>query len=98
MLNESLQKDPGKLVTKLFSFVMNLMKSRSKQSGPTFKEIGEHFGGFDFAAIPIGAFLPREVMKDQHVSPEESVKIHQVASLDLMSTPQYPQVFRGREL
>lgn len=43
----------------------------------TFKEIGEQFGSFDFAAIPIGAFLPRYMMRDQHVEPKESVQIHQ---------------------
>ena len=46
--------------------------------GKTFKEIGEQFGKFDFAAIPIGAFKPRDVMRDQHVEPKESVKIHKV--------------------
>ena len=44
---------------------------------PAFKEIGDLFGGFDFAAIPIGAYLPRDALKDQHVHPHESVKIHQ---------------------
>ena len=47
--------------------------------GKTFKEIGEQFGSFDFAAIPIGAFLPRYMMRDQHVEPKESVQIHKVA-------------------
>jgi N-acyl-phosphatidylethanolamine-hydrolysing phospholipase D len=42
-----------------------------------FKQIGNHFGGFDFAAIPIGSYLPRDVMKNQHVDPEEAVQIHQ---------------------
>ena len=51
----------------------------SRHSGPAFKEIGDYFDGFDFAAIPIGAFLPRSALKDQHVSPDEAVKIHQVS-------------------
>jgi N-acyl-phosphatidylethanolamine-hydrolysing phospholipase D len=41
-----------------------------------FKEIGERFGGFDLAMIPIGAYDPRWFMKDAHVNPEEAVKIH----------------------
>lgn len=41
-----------------------------------FKEIGEHFGGFDLAMIPIGAYDPRWFMKNAHVNPEEAVKIH----------------------
>jgi N-acyl-phosphatidylethanolamine-hydrolysing phospholipase D len=33
-------------------------------------------GGFDMALIPIGAYEPRWFMKDQHVNPDESVRIH----------------------
>jgi N-acyl-phosphatidylethanolamine-hydrolysing phospholipase D len=43
---------------------------------PHFKDIGAEFGPFDLAAIPIGAYEPRWFMKYNHVSPEESVKIH----------------------
>lgn len=41
-----------------------------------FKEIGDKVGPFDFAMIPIGAYKPRWFMKNMHVNPEESVKIH----------------------
>ena len=41
-----------------------------------FAEIGKRFGGFDLAAIPIGAYAPRWFMHAQHVDPAESVKIH----------------------
>ena len=41
-----------------------------------FADIGARFGGFDLAAIPVGAYLPRWFMKDQHVDPAEAVMIH----------------------
>ncbi|OCB90014.1 Metallo-hydrolase/oxidoreductase [Sanghuangporus baumii] len=42
---------------------------------PAFKEIGERFGGFDFAMIPIGAYEPRSFMSRFHVAPQDSVRI-----------------------
>jgi len=42
-----------------------------------FKQIGEMYGPFDLAAIPVGAYLPRWFMKDLHCDPTEAVKIHQ---------------------
>jgi N-acyl-phosphatidylethanolamine-hydrolysing phospholipase D len=44
-----------------------------------FKEIGARFGPIDLAAMPIGAYLPREMMKIVHVNPEEAVR----AAIDL---------------
>eukprot|EP00871_Galdieria_phlegrea_P005195 jgi/Galph1/5677/GphlegSOOS_G4326.1 len=43
---------------------------------PVFSTIGELYGPFDCAAIPIGAYSPRWFMKGQHVDPYEAVKIH----------------------
>ena len=44
-----------------------------------FKEIGDAFGPFDLAALPIGSYTPREIAKPVHISPEEAIQ----ASLDL---------------
>lgn len=41
-----------------------------------FEEIGELFGPFDLAILPIGAYEPRHLLKFAHVDPEESVIIH----------------------
>lgn len=41
-----------------------------------FKEIGEVFGPFMGAAIPIGAYKPRWFLKTSHIDPDEAVKIH----------------------
>ncbi|XP_014679341.1 PREDICTED: N-acyl-phosphatidylethanolamine-hydrolyzing phospholipase D-like isoform X2 [Priapulus caudatus] len=41
-----------------------------------FKSIGEEYGPFDVATIPIGCYEPRWYMCPQHVNPEEAVKIH----------------------
>ena len=45
--------------------------------GDVFKEIGKRVGPIDVSLIPIGAYLPRWFMSPIHVSPKESVLIHQ---------------------
>jgi N-acyl-phosphatidylethanolamine-hydrolysing phospholipase D len=42
-----------------------------------FKEIGKRLGPIDLAAIPVGAYEPRDFMQDAHVSPKEAVQIMQ---------------------
>jgi N-acyl-phosphatidylethanolamine-hydrolysing phospholipase D len=44
---------------------------------PIFKEIGERFGGFDLAMIPIGAYKPRWLMQPMHTDPAEAVRVHE---------------------
>ncbi|CAG8563925.1 16840_t:CDS:2, partial [Acaulospora colombiana] len=44
---------------------------------PAFKEIGEKFGSFDLALIPIGAYQPRAAMSGFHASPSDAVRIFQ---------------------
>jgi N-acyl-phosphatidylethanolamine-hydrolysing phospholipase D len=41
-----------------------------------FKEIGERYGPFDLAAIPIGAYMPRWFMGPVHISPAEAVQVY----------------------
>jgi N-acyl-phosphatidylethanolamine-hydrolysing phospholipase D len=37
------------------------------------REVGERYGPFDVAAIPIGAYEPRDVMKMNHINVEEAI-------------------------
>ena len=41
-----------------------------------FKQIGDIYGPFDIAALPIGAYTPRWFMKGVHCNPEEALTIH----------------------
>jgi L-ascorbate metabolism protein UlaG (beta-lactamase superfamily) len=67
-------------------FVVQSASFKAYYAGDTgyagiFKEIGEKYGPFDLALIPVGSYEPRDFMQHQHVNPEEAVKIHQ----DVMS-------------
>ena len=44
-----------------------------------FARIGDALGPFDFAAVPIGAYEPVEMMKSSHMNPEEAIQ----AAIDL---------------
>ncbi len=39
-----------------------------------FARIGRVFGGFDLAAVPIGAYEPKAMMQFSHMNPEEAVR------------------------
>ena len=43
--------------------------------GPIFKDIIAHYGPYDLALIPIGAYEPRSLMHAAHVDPEEAVQV-----------------------
>ena len=49
----------------------------SAYANEAFKQIGERYGPFDLAAIPIGAYDPRWYMRFEHVNPEEAIKVHE---------------------
>lgn len=43
-------------------------------SRPLFEQIRARFGGFDLAAIPVGAYAPRWFMSAQHTDPAEALQ------------------------
>lgn len=63
-------------------FVINYGTHRLYYAGDSgysdiFKHIGDRLGPMDLSLIPIGAYLPKWFMSPIHVSPIESVLIHQ---------------------
>lgn len=43
--------------------------------GPVFAELGERYGPFDLALVPIGGYAPEAVMKAAHTNPEDAVAL-----------------------
>jgi L-ascorbate metabolism protein UlaG (beta-lactamase superfamily) len=43
---------------------------------PAFAEIGQRYGPFDLALLPIGCYSPRTFMSGVHCSPEDAIEIH----------------------
>jgi N-acyl-phosphatidylethanolamine-hydrolysing phospholipase D len=43
---------------------------------PAFGEIGNRYGPFDLALLPIGCYTPRTFMSSVHCAPEDSIEIH----------------------
>lgn len=62
--------------TRMNGDLMSIYYSGDTGYAPDFIDIGRRFGGFDIAVIPVGCYLPRWFMKDQHVNEEDAVKIH----------------------
>jgi L-ascorbate metabolism protein UlaG (beta-lactamase superfamily) len=63
------------------SWVINSAQQRILFIGDTgyscsiFKNLGDKYGSFDYAILPIGAYEPRELMWMSHTTPEEAVSI-----------------------
>lgn len=41
-------------------------------------DIGQQAGGFDLAALPIGAYAPRWFMHPQHIAPEQAIEVQKI--------------------
>ena len=48
-----------------------------------FRETRERYGPFRLAIIPIGAYEPRWFMREQHINPEEAVRVFQDCGAEL---------------
>lgn len=51
-------------------------EEKSQPCCPVFKEIGEFYGPFDLALLPIGLYSPRDFMSSVHCSPDDSSCLH----------------------
>lgn len=43
---------------------------------PAFRDIGETFGPFEISLLPIGCYLPRQLLSSVHCSPEDALCLH----------------------
>ncbi|RDB31517.1 Outer membrane protein romA [Candidatus Similichlamydia laticola] len=43
-----------------------------------FQSIGRRFGSIDLSLVPVGAYLPRSLLGQNHISPREAVAIHKL--------------------
>ncbi len=53
--------------------VKNVLYPRGMGWFEGLNDIGDRYGPFDLAAIPNGAYKPRDFMKLHHLNPEEAV-------------------------
>ncbi len=49
---------------------------RTGYASELFPAIGQHYGSIALAAIPIGAYHPRWIMRPQHIDPQAAVQVH----------------------
>ena len=57
----------------------NALHSRSVRSKVNYlisQEIGDQYGPFNLAALPVGAYAPRSLMSSVHSAPEDAVDMH----------------------
>lgn len=69
--------------------------THSETPCPVFADIGKVYGPFDIAMLPIGLFLPRDVMSSVHTDPEGALEIHKAIGSKLSVGMHYGTVRGG---
>jgi N-acyl-phosphatidylethanolamine-hydrolysing phospholipase D len=64
---------------------------------PRLREIGERFGPFDVAAIPIGGYSSWNALHPNHVNPEEAVQVFEDVRARIMAPMHYATFDLNRE-